>query len=288
MFGVAVAMMVVASLLLSLIFGNAEDGWRFWLMQALYTVAIGSSVFVYAAVARVNPIAAGKLNVKPPLAHIGWGVLATACLIFAMMPINNMLMNGIERLGLPAQGVDIPDGAENLAGLLIVAALLPAFCEEAVFRGGVAQAAASFKNKFAALALCGGLFAVFHANPAQTIHQFALGALLSLLALRSGSLWTSVLVHLFNNLLVVALNFTVLGQSAFWSVTSNTAVVLPIMFAGLVGFGLCVFGYIKTTRSNWKACSESDARPSGTSAMALCVSVVICLVLWFTRLFLGA
>ncbi len=288
-FGIAVAVMVAASLVLTFIFGSEADGWRFWLMQALYTLGIGSSVFIYDAIARINPIAASRLNIKPHLAHVGWGILATVCLIFAMMPINYMFMKGIEQLGLPSQGVDIPEGVDNLAGLLIVAAVLPAFCEELIFRGAVAQSAGTMKNKLAALALSGGLFALFHANPAQTVHQFMLGALLTLLVLRSGSLWTSVLVHLFNNVLVVSLNFTVLGDDAFWSIKNNTAIVLPIMLAGIIGFAASVFGYLKTTHSVWTSSSEEKSHPQDSaSAIVLCVSACICLFLWFTKLFLGA
>ena len=281
-FGTAVAAMVTASLALSLIFGSAADGWRFWLMQALYTLCIGASVFIYDAIARINPVAASRLNVKPRFAHMGWGFLATVCLIFAMMPVNSMFLDAIEAVGLKRPSVDIPD---DLAGLLIVAALLPAFCEELVFRGAVAQSAGAMKNKLAALAVSGGLFALFHANPAQTVHQFVLGALLTLLVLRSGSIWTSVAVHLFNNALVVALNYTPLGADEFWSVTANTGTVLGIMFAGIVGFALCVFGYLKTTESVWKPSEDEGASPTA-SRIVLLASVVVCVVLWVSALFL--
>lgn len=281
-YGVAVAMMVVASLVLSLIFGADAQGWKFWLMQALYTICIGASVFVYDAIAKIDPIAASHLKVKPRLAHLGWGIVATVCLIFAMMPVNSMFLDAIEAMGLKRPSVNLPN---DLAGLLIVAALLPAFCEEVVFRGGVAYSAGKMNNKLAALALSGILFALFHANPAQTLHQFVLGVLLSLLALRSGSLWTSILVHLFNNVLVVALNYTVLGSDGFWSVCTNTGTVLGIMFAGICGFALAIFGYLKTTDSVWNAERQAEQTPT-SSTFALAGAAAVCLVLWVSALFI--
>lgn len=276
-------MMTVGSLVLSFAFGSDVSGWQFWLMQALYTLAIGSSAFIYCAIAKVQPIAAIKLDVCPRFAHMGWAFAAITCLIFGMMPLNSMLMDGIEAMGLHRPSVNLPN---DLAGLIVVAAVLPAFCEEVVFRGVVARSAAPMRNKAAAVALCGALFALFHANPAQTIHQFVLGCFLTLLALRSGSLWTSVIAHLFNNLLVVALNSTVLGQDEFWNVRTNTGTVLGLMFAGLVGFGLCVFGYIRTTRSQWTE-QQDDVTPSQrtNSIAALLISAAVCLVLWISALF---
>ena len=279
-FAVAVGMMVTASLVLTLIFGANADGWRFWLMQAIYTVAIGSSAFIYSAIAKVNPIAASGLNVKPRLAHMGWGFLAISCLIFAMMPINGMLMDAIEAVGLNRPAVYLPD---DLVGLIVVAAVLPAFCEEMIFRGTIARSLASMDNKLAALALCGGLFAIFHANPAQTVHQFVLGAFLALLVLRSGSLWTGIAAHLFNNALVVALNYTALGTDSFWDVTANTGVVLGLMFAGIAGFALSLWGYVKTTESVWNATQRQTAWDNN-SVIAMCVSAGVCAVLWVSNL----
>lgn len=273
--------MLTASFALSLIFGENPEGWKFWLMQALYTLCIGGSAFVYAAITKTNPIAATKLNVKPSFAHMGWGFLAIVCLIFGMMPLNSMLLDAIEAMGLKRPEVDIDD---NLAGLITVAAFLPAICEEIVFRGTVAQSARNMRSKAAALALSGALFSVFHVNPAQTIHQFVLGAFLTLLLFRSGSLWTCIVAHLFNNALVVALNGTPLGNDAFWNVKTNTGAVLGIMFAGLAGFCLCVFGYIKTTKSAWQTENADDEKDS-LSLGVLIAAVVVCIVLWIMKLF---
>ncbi len=281
-FGLAVAMMVISSLLLTLIFGEAE-GWKSWLMQAIYTLLIGAVAPVYAAITKTNPLTAMKLNVRPRWAHISWGLAANVFLIFGMMPLNSMLMDAIQAMGLSRPAVNLP---EDITGLIIVGAILPAFCEEAVFRGTVAQSVSSMRNRLGAITVCGGLFALFHANPAQTIHQFVLGAFLALLVLRSGSLWTGIAVHLFNNALVVALNFTVLGRDDFWSVSGNTATVLSLLFAGLVGFALCVFGYMRTTRSFWTGSTEDETAKRNTdSFMVLGVAIGVCVLLWVTSLF---
>lgn len=280
-FGMVVAVMVAMSFVLNFIFGQDPQGWRFWLMQGLYTLFIGSSAIIYAAVTKTNLIAATKLNVKPRLAHLGWGFLAVGCLIFFSMPLNSMVLDAIEAMGLKRPQVDIPS---DIAGLIVVAAILPALCEEIIFRGTVAQSAKNMHGKVAALAVSGALFAVFHINPAQTLHQFVLGAFLTLLVFRSGSLWTSIAVHLFNNVLVVALDYTPLASNEFWNVKTNTGAVLGIMFAGLVAFSLCVFGYIKTTKSDWQPSDEKEKTDS-LSLVVLIASVAVCVALWIMQLF---
>ena len=304
----AVATMVVGSLILGLIFGANATGWRFWLMQALFTLLIGGSAFLYAAVSKTKVFVATKLNVIPRYAHVLWGCAAVTFLIACMTPINNLLLDGIQALGLQRPSVELED---NLAGLLIVACILPAICEELVFRGTVAQSLAKNSNKPATLAICGALFALFHANPAQTVHQFVLGALLTLLALRSGSLWTSVIVHLYNNALVVALSYTAVGTDEWWSFSSNTGAVVACLCVGLVGFAACVFGYLKTTKSVWKVKSrttnvkeavsveesssdqeqstevteEDNFKQNVMSRVTLIVAIVVCGVLWISNLF---
>lgn len=281
-FGVAVAVMLVASVVRSFIFGQSPTGWKYWIQQTLYTLLIGGSAIFYALITKTKFFTATKLNVKPNFAHLGWGILMTACLIFLMMPINVHLMDGFEAMGLKRPQTSVPDSLSDLPGLIIVASVLPAFCEELVFRGTVARSASSL-NKPAALAICGALFAVFHANPAQTIHQFVLGAILALVALRSGSLWPSIFMHMFNNGLVVGLHFTPLGQDEFWRLDQNTAVALPLMLAGLVGFVLGVFGYLKTTKSAWQSDDDAQTMPT-SSIVTLIFAALICLLLWITIL----
>lgn len=303
-FATTVAVMLVSSLVLGFIFDVEASGWEFWLMQALFTLFIGASAVLYAVITKTNIFTATKINKAPKYAHILWGFLAVIFLIACMTPINTALLDGIEVLGLKRPSVNLE---ENLAGLLIVACLLPAICEEVVFRGTVAQSLANNSNKLGVIVLNGVLFAVFHANPAQTVHQFVLGAFLTLLVFRSGSLWTSVIVHLFNNVLVVVLSFTPIGAEEFWSFKSNTAVVVICLVVGVVGFGLSVFGYIKTTKSVWykdthiQTVLQSANTPDNmqqsnqdtikqsdrniASVVTLIVAIVVCVILWVANLF---
>lgn len=278
---VAVGVMVVASLILGLIFSVDANGWKFWLMQGLYTALVGSSAVWYAMACKTKFWHATRLNKAPRYAHFLWGCLAVCFLIFCMTPLNNWLMDAIVAMGFKRPSVNLDD---SLVGLLIVACVLPCLTEEIVFRGTVAQSLANNSNKLGALTISGALFALFHANPAQTIHQFVLGAFLTLLVYRSGSLWTSIIVHFFNNALVVALTYTPVGADEFWNVQTNTAWVVTLFVVGIVGFGLSVFGYLKTTKSVWQQDEQSQSKLSVASIVCLCVGIATCAILWVSSL----
>lgn len=288
-FALVTVVMFASSILLELIFGNAHGGWKFWLMQGLYTALIGGSAVLYGVFAKTNVFAAAKLN-KPPRAwHTVWGCVAVAFLVLCMSEVNSLFLDLIERLGQKRPSVSLEN---NVAGLIICACILPALSEEIVFRGTVAQSLHD-GNKVAALLISGALFSVFHANPAQTLHQFVLGALLTLLVFRSGSLWTAVIVHFFNNAFVVALSYTPLDSEGFWNLQTNTPWALTLTIVGAVGFVLSVLVYVATTNSSWnktenKTTNESEtAVPKNTkicSVLMLVVAVVACAILWVAQL----
>lgn len=245
-------------------------------VNVINTLMIGGSAFLYAAVSKTNVVSAIKMKAKPSIAHIGWGCLATVFLITCMLPLNNWIADGIEAIGLPRPSVDIE---MDIVSMIFVAAILPAFCEEVIFRGTIAASLEGGKNKLAALAISGGLFAVFHMNPAQTVHQFALGAFLALLFYRSGSLWTTVTVHFFNNIFVIALS-AIFGEKIDVFFEQNA---IWLFFAGLIGFAGCITGYLFTTKSKWQTDQEQTKIKGGSLAMLL-VAVGVCLLVWILNL----
>lgn len=276
-FAIAVATMLLAQLVVSLLFKNVDaiDDVSFWLAQALYQILIGSSAFIYAATSKTKVTVATGMNRVPKLSHVGWGCLAVTFLVAFMLPVNEWLMQLIVKLGFPEPSVDLP---LQVVPMILVACVLPSFTEEIVFRGTVAKSVERIPNRLAGLAVSGGLFALFHLNPAQTLHQFVLGAFLALLVFRSGSVWTASLVHLFNNLLAVLLTFTLNDESVF---CTYWYVFVPV---GVTGFAASVYGYVKTTKSSW-APSES-IKTERYSTIVLAVSVLICVALWIVNLVL--
>jgi uncharacterized protein len=84
--------------------------------------------------------------------------------------------------------------------LVVVAAVAGApIFEEVAFRGGLLSAFAVRRGAGRAAVLSALVFALFHLDPVHLAGTFYLGLLFAWLALRTGSIWPSVLAHALNN-----------------------------------------------------------------------------------------
>ncbi len=87
----------------------------------------------------------------------------------------------------------------ELGAVLLVIGLIPAFSEEMLFRGLVLRSFERTMGPLAAIVLSGLIFAAYHLNPFTFVPLALLGCYLGFLAVRSGSIWTSVAAHFYNN-----------------------------------------------------------------------------------------
>ncbi|HET6147142.1 MAG TPA: ABC transporter permease subunit/CPBP intramembrane protease [Polyangia bacterium] len=93
----------------------------------------------------------------------------------------------------------LPPGGRSLALTILLMAVTPAICEEALFRGPILRGLATRVSPLAAAALTGLLFGLFHFDLWRLVPTGLLGVLLSLIAWRAGSIVPSMLAHAINN-----------------------------------------------------------------------------------------
>lgn len=146
--------------------------------------------------------------------------------------------------------ITLTGAKETFLGVLGIA-VVPAIIEEAVIRGVIMQPLRKFGDKFAIITSA-VLFACMHGNMVQIPYTVIGGLLLGYLAVATGSLWPSVVLHFINNLysvIVVSANDN-LGENAYIIITA----LLLVVFA-VVG----VIGTIKYSKLKYKvALSESE------------------------------
>lgn len=110
-------------------------------------------------------------------------------------------------LALFPQGADVLEAVnssvmmDSLLASLIVVALIPALCEEVLFRGFLLGAfkGKSKKSKIWAVITVGVLFGIMHLNFIRIVPTAMLGILFAYCALVTRSIWTSVFMHFLNN-----------------------------------------------------------------------------------------
>ena len=95
--------------------------------------------------------------------------------LFSLGSVNEWFIVWLEKLGLQAPVPQIPSmEGWGFVGVIVVIAVLPAVFEELFFRGVLLRGLRGMPVWAAAL-ICGGLFSLFHQNPAQTLYQFFCG-----------------------------------------------------------------------------------------------------------------
>ncbi len=126
--------------------------------------------------------------------------------LFSLSELNGLFLKGLHSLfGYQSDPIVLPNVMGfGIVGVIITVALLPAIFEELFFRGILLRGLKDYGEAFAVL-VCGGLFALYHQNPAQTAYQFCCGAAFALVAVKAGGILPTVLSHFINNTVIIVL-----------------------------------------------------------------------------------
>lgn len=180
----------------------------------------------------IKPFCAGKFSpvFLPVALMLSYGML------FGLGYLNELFIGLLADAGLSYNPVSVPlDGAGQLALSLIAVGVLPAFCEELLFRGAILRGTDYMKTW--QVALVNGLaFSLFHQNPAQTVYPLITGAVFALVALRSGSAWPCVLMHAVNNVVILLIGCFAPEAELYNAATISTALVCFALAAAYLIF----------------------------------------------------
>lgn len=100
---------------------------------------------------------------------------------------------------MAANLIRLNNGFELLVSIIVLA-LLPAVCEEALFRGGLQNYLYRGTKKFwFSVIIVSLLFSIVHFSFYGFLSRFALGIILGLLYQYSGKLWLPIIAHFVNN-----------------------------------------------------------------------------------------
>ena len=120
--------------------------------------------------------------------------------------------------------------------------LVPAFCEEYLFRGAILTNCLPF-GRGTAILISSLLFALMHQNAEQLLYAFAAGLVLGLVYERTGSIWNCVLLHLFNNFLGTFQNLFLQGVSDRYSNVLYALLEGILFSAGLIAAVVLIFRF---------------------------------------------
>ncbi len=145
--------------------------------------------------------------------------------------------------------ISLKGAKEIFLGVLSVA-VVPAVIEETVIRGVVMQPLRRFGDKFAIIASA-VMFACMHGNMVQIPYTVIGGILLGYLAVATGSLWPSIILHFVNNLYSVIVIST---NDNFGENVSVLAIILMLVTFTIMG----VIGLIRLLKLKYKVTLSDD------------------------------
>ena len=134
---------------------------------------------------------------------------------------------------------------DNFISTLFVVALIPAVCEEMMFRGYVLTA---FSNKFkpkTAILISACLFGIYHMSIVRFFATAFLGYVICYVAYKSKSIFPGMIMHFINNAIsCISMYYPEKFWKIFLSMLSDKVNIFDIIFFILIGILFVYMGYI--------------------------------------------
>lgn len=271
----------VVSLILRLTALDAESDAYLYISYLVSPVAISLSVFGVLKFRKISfkSIAPVKCNPK----YFLIAALLIYGLVFALSWVNGVSVKFFELFGYKQReaGSYLPDlsGGKVVLALLVIA-VLPALFEELLFRGIILNSCENGAGTVRTVFIVGFCFSLFHASPEQTVYQFITGCAFAFIALRSGSILPSVLMHFINNALIVIFAACGLLDEAGNLIISSGGNIALIVTSAIALVGALVWLILDKTPV--KKCEKG-----GVKSFFICASPAIAAfaIVWLVSLF---
>jgi membrane protease YdiL (CAAX protease family) len=166
-------------------------------------------------------------------------IAAGMAVVTAAALVNSILFSWVDLTLLDAKDYDTP--LKFMLGFVSIA-LVPAVCEEFLFRGCVLSNLLPY-GRTTAIVGSALLFALMHSNWPQYLYTFCAGIVLGAIYTVTGSIWPGMFLHLFNNFYSLILEA---GASMFDERTYELVTLLSeagILLAGLASAAFLALRY---------------------------------------------
>ena len=128
-------------------------------------------------------------------------------------------------------------GRMNFPLLVLIVAVLPAICEEAMERGAVLSHFRSIKKDWVIVLIMGIFFGIMHWSVLRFLNTAVLGAMLSYLMVKKNNFLLPMLLHFGNNFVTVCLGY--IGQFLGGDSSASLSQFDPVQLIGTYMFLSC-------------------------------------------------
>lgn len=187
---------------------------------------------------------------------------------------------------LSSPDIAMPEGALGILTSFCRVAIVAAVVEELAFRGFIMQNLRPFGDGFA-IVMSAFVFAFMHGNLIQAPFALIAGCALGYFAVKTGSLWTSIIIHALNNSCSLLISY--LGEDME---VEALARVSGVILYGLILLGLpCLVIFIRKAKSGAPAAQRRTLLSGAEKAFAYLSSptmiIAIIIMLYTTSKFIS-
>ena len=242
-------------------------------------------------VSRTNYITALGVKRKFSIKYLLVTIFLSLVCVFGMSNFVSLFDAVLAKIGFNGSyALPIPmDNFGYLVLNLILLAVLPAICEELVFRGIIFNGLKQYGN-MKAVFLSATLFMLVHSSVEQTVYPFFVGIVLALLMLRTNNIIYPILLHFLNNAIVVVINYISVQSGAVSEFTLSTFNILFAIALAILAV-LCiviVFKIILKNKNKSNLTSQENLNQNESSPNTfLYVSIIGAIIIWIFDLISG-
>jgi membrane protease YdiL (CAAX protease family) len=134
--------------------------------------------------------------------------------------------------------------------VIFIVAVIPALCEETLFRGLVQKSLERKLKPFWSIFITASFFGLYHFNPYGLVALIALGAYFGYAAYVSDSIFVTMILHFLNNLVAVLAYFLFGNDELINTGITKSDHIVPQLFS-LVMFATLFFSYMIFIKTNY-------------------------------------
>ncbi|MBR6778727.1 MAG: CPBP family intramembrane metalloprotease [Clostridia bacterium] len=154
----------------------------------------------------INKNKDNKIISKPNTKRILLYTLIAVASFFCLYPLIVCIDSLLIKLNIPLNSIPYTLDTKGYFISIVSLVILPAVCEELLFRGLIFKGLKKHGKAFAIM-ITSVMFAIFHMSISQTVYPILFGLLLSVIMFYENNILYTILVHLINNFLSLTLSY---------------------------------------------------------------------------------
>lgn len=266
---------LVVQILLALLLSSNSSSTAYWIVNGAYSLCLLVCGYIYCRVNGIDMLPQLRLAYAPKVVDVLWLCGVVFLLVNGATPINDWIVDIVASWGGTSGGIDSALVYDNIVLAVIVVCVIAPAVEELIFRGIIGNGLLSSGRVILAIIIGGLIFALFHMSLSQLLHQFVTGCVLMIFLWRSGSIWVPIIGHVFNNIIVLVLDYYVYSTGWYDSNGVWVAIVGVTMAIALVTAYIL---YTRTRHSYNKIECTTTATDKVIFGTAMAVSLLILVV----------